>query len=253
MKGATTTLEQKESTNVLETLKGVSRSNVADGLCHQISELILEGKIQPGYTFPNELSLCEYMGVGRSTLREAFRTLEAMGLIVKTKRGTFVSDKVNRHEALPFPQILKYFRIRDIMEFRNTLEVEIAAFAAERANEDDINALECLLGKMKIYVKDSAASIHWDTQFHCQLAIASQNELLMTTLGMVRESIETVMLEAIKNDNTIPFRALDWHEQLLTAVRLGQPEEAREIMRKHMNDVASTLKKGVQPQAGSNK
>ncbi len=236
-------MEQKDNTNVLETLKGVSRSNVVDDLCNQISELILEGKIQPGYTFPNELNLCEYMGVGRSTLREAFRTLEAMGLIVKTKRGTFVADKVNRHEVLPFPQVLKHFRLRDIMEFRNTLEVEIAAFAAERATEEDISALESLLEKMKIHVRDSAASIYWDTLFHCQLANASQNELLMTTLAMVRESIETVMLEAIKNDNTIPFRALDWHDQLLTAVRLGQPEEAREIMRKHMNDVASTLKK----------
>lgn len=234
-------MEQKESVNSLESLKGVSRNKVADDLCNQISELILEGKLQPGYTFPNELNLCEYMGVGRSTLREAFRTLEAMGLIVKTKRGTFVADKVNRHEVLPFPQVLKQYRIRDIMEFRNTLEVEIAAFSAERATDEDVNELEALLEQMRKHVDDPRASTYWDTKFHCQLADACQNELLITTLSMVRESIESVMLEAIKNDSKIPLRALDWHDQLLSAIKLGQPEEAREIMRKHMNDVSRTL------------
>ena len=65
----------------------------------QLSQAIIEGDFKPGDKLPSEAELCEQLGVGRNSLREAIRVLNAMG-VVKTKRGqgTFLQDTIS-HEV----------------------------------------------------------------------------------------------------------------------------------------------------------
>ncbi len=231
----------KEKLGELESLRGLTRSNISNDIYDQLSEMIIGGKLPPGYVFPNELTLCQHMGVGRSSLREAIRTLEAMGFITRTKRGTYVNDKP-QNEILPFPVILKRCKVQDNIEFRETLETGIAALAAERATSGDIAKLAADLKKMEKNADDINLLSYYDVAFHYHLAEASGNELLIATLKMVRDSVEIGMVEAFQKDPGIVKRALEFHTHLLQAVKKHDPIQARDIMTKHMKDVANTVK-----------
>jgi GntR family transcriptional repressor for pyruvate dehydrogenase complex len=189
--------EKQDSTIVLNELKVIRRVNIVDELYEQLKELILSEKIPPGTMLPSEYELSEHMGVGRSTVREALRILATLGLIVRSKRGTFVnSDIKNLHESLPFPEILKQIRLGDIIEFRTILEGEIAVLAATNATDEDVQYISAVVDKMKESRNDLNEFTKYDYMFHLSLAKASQNELIECVMEMIHEPIESVMLEA---------------------------------------------------------
>lgn len=234
----------KNNTEALESFKEVNRSNIADDLFYQIKELIIEGRLKPGDMLPPELQLCEHMKVGRSTLREALRALSSMGLVIRTKRGTFVNDKININEILPFPEILKRVHYKEVVELRTILEIEIAALAAKRADSEDLAILTEAFESMKNAAEDDITALtHYDTMFHKQLAIASHNELLQNTLEMVWFAIENVIYDIFQKDADIRNRALIYHEKLLEAIINEDSELARNVIRLHLSDVVSTMKK----------
>lgn len=72
-----------------------TQKNVSDRLYQKISELIMSGELQEGYTFPNETVLCEQLSVGRSSLREAYKALELSGYVTRTKKGTVVNSRTS--------------------------------------------------------------------------------------------------------------------------------------------------------------
>jgi len=228
---------------VFESLKGISRSNLADDVFYKIRELIISGKLKPGTALPGEIQLSEYMGVGRSTLREALRALSTIGLIKRTKRGTFVNDEIKINEILPFPEILKRVQSVDIIEFRSMLETEIAALAAQRALDEDIKNLIISLQRMR-EAKDMKELTEADASFHYQLAAASQNELLQKTYEMIREALEKHIYEAFCNNPEIRWRAIDYHEKILAAVEEEDAKAARQVMKEHISDVGLSF--GIQ-------
>ena len=225
----------------LDSLQSLSRCSLADDIYNQISKLIIEGKLQPGFTFPNEIIFCQNLGVGRSTLREAFRALETMGFIVRSKRGTSVSAKP-RNEVLPFPLILKESCVQDTIELRIALEVRIAALAAERATEEDVAKMSLALKNMKNNVADIPTLTFYDGLFHYQMAEASGNKLLIAMVKMVRESVETGMIVAFEKDSQIANRAIQFHGRLLEAIKRREQARAGDIAMEHIMDVATTLK-----------
>lgn len=233
----------KNGAEALESFREVNRTNIADDLFYQIKEMIIEGKLKPGDMLPPELQLCEHMKVGRSTLREALRALSSMGLVIRTKRGTFVNDKVNINEVLPFPEILKRVEYKEVVELRSILETEIAALAAKRADSEDLAILTEAFEGMKNSGDDITALTHYDTLFHKQLAIASHNELLQKTLEMVWSSIENVIYDIFQKDAEIRKRALLYHEKLLEAITNEDSETARNVIRLHLSDAEKTMKK----------
>lgn len=224
----------------LKALKGVGRNNIADDIFYIMRELIVSGKLKPGTMLPGEVQLSEFMGVGRSTLREALRALSAIGLITRTKRGTYINDTININNILPFPEILKRVRCKDIVEFRGMLETKIAALAAQRALVEDIKnlsyALTCMKGAENIDELTEA-----DTLFHLHLAVASQNELLHKTYEMIRDALESHIYEAFLNNPEIKFRAIKFHEKILDAVIKEDPKTAKEVMKEHISDVAISI------------
>jgi len=224
----------------LDALKDLGRSNIADDIFYTLRELIISGKLKPGIMLPGEVQLSEFMGVGRSTLREALRALSAMGLITRTKRGTFVNNIININDILPFPEILERVQCKDIIEFRSMLETEIVALAAQRALAEDIKNLSQALATMK-EAKDLHDLTKADTLFHLYLASASQNELLQKTYEMIRDALEKHIYEAFLNKPEIKFDAIYFHEKILDAVVKEDPTTARAIMKEHISHVAKSI------------
>ena len=127
----------------------------------QLREAILSGRIRPGDRLPGERQLCESFGVGRPTLREALRSLEATGMIeVRPGKGggsyAVTPSESTVGAALSALLSLRGASPEDLAEFRVDFEGENAAWAARCADAADISALQAIVAEAGAVAEDTA-------------------------------------------------------------------------------------------------
>ena len=229
----------------------ISRQRLYQQVAQQLQEMILDGELKPGDKLPPERQMAEQMGVSRTVIREAVKTLEQRGLVkVLTGDGTYVSqiDPGIVSESLGrfIRQRVSSFEdpLDNLSEVRRMLEIEIAGLAADRAQPEDVAAMEEALMQM-----ESAAALpkdnldrmeRWvaaDLAFHNTLAQASQNPLL----PMLLEPMSSHLLEFRRMASSAPGAmedALNYHRKLLERVRTHEASACRDIMREHLEKAA---------------
>lgn len=126
----------------------------------QLSQAIIEGDFKPGDKLPSEAELCEQLAVGRNSLREAIRVLNAMG-VVKTKRGqgTFLQDTIS-HEVfnpLIFRLILDPKNTTDVFELRVMVESIVVIMAIQKASPEEIKTIRDLVDETNRVAKSDQA------------------------------------------------------------------------------------------------
>jgi GntR family transcriptional repressor for pyruvate dehydrogenase complex len=217
----------------------VRRVRTFDDVVDQLREAILSGRIRPGERLPGERQLCEELGVGRPTLREALRALEAVGMIEVRPGKTGGSFAVTPSEstlgdALASLVSLRGASIEDLSEFRVDFEAENAAWAARRADAADIATLKELVddareaGGVELLAE---IDVHW----HEALARATKNRLRIgIALGIhgavTRRHNMIVRPAALEQALTIPKDLA----AITTAVADGDADLARVLMREHI-------------------
>ncbi len=238
-------MRKKAEKNPLDSLVVSSRTNISIRLFEEIKEKIVSGELPAGYVFPNEIVLSEKLKVGRTTLREAFQALASMGLIKRTKNGTFVEDPKNIAGSTPLSELFKQSEIDDLLEFRIMVEAEIAALAAVRATDEDIAMLEQCIASVEESQGNIAELIQYDTRFHTCLGEASKNKLFAQTIQVIENSYESVLMEVYENDKKILNRAQAFHRKILSAIKEHDALKARDASHQHIVDVvrAATQKR----------
>jgi len=232
--------------NDLGRLVGIQpQQNVSDQLFHKISELILSGQLPEGYAFPNETVLCEQLQVGRTTLREAYKALELSGYVTRTKRGTTVNSRTTILNSTPLKTAFSTASSRDFNEFRLMLESESACLAAKRISLDEINTLEQYmeLSHKARQDEDYDELLRLDRCLHSQIAEASRNSLVSTTVIVMNETLETVVqhnfITALRNNQSIFDQMLVQHQKILEALRARDCAAARTAMVEHIVSVTN--------------
>src|SRR3954454_5393480 len=132
----------------------VRRVRSFDDVLEQLREAIPSGRSRPGERLPNERQLCETFGVGRPTLREALRSLEAVGMIeVRPGKGggsyAVTPSESTLGDALASLVSLRGASLEDLAEVRVDFEGESAAWAARRAEAGDIGTLEAIVAEAR--------------------------------------------------------------------------------------------------------
>lgn len=206
----------------------------------QIRTLILEEKLRPGDRLLGEREMAVELGVSRTTLREALRTMELLGwLEIKPGGGTFIRDAQLNEVISPLALALSVepARIEELWETRITLEVECAGLAALRASEEDLQGIADALREMKYSVGDLEVYAKADAQFHFLVAQASQNSMLNRLL----QTFVVHILELIKKAGPLRFShdvggldTIQEHISIYEAIASRNAEEARAQMRKHL-------------------
>lgn len=221
---------------ILRSLSLDADSSIAGQIYNHLKDLILSGQLPPGYPLPGEIRLCTDLGVGRSTVREAMRALETLGLIRRTKRGTCVSERIDNFDNLPMGDMLALSDVGEIQELRRILEVEVAGLAAQRATEANLRTMRCCIEGMTACRQDVGKVTSYDTQFHMELAKATQNKLLLQTLEAMRNKLYGYMSAAFAAAPDMRDRAIRFHSRLCNAVAARDSETARSVMREHLLD-----------------
>lgn len=229
----------EEKKGVIDKLRLNLHGNAADLLADRIRTHIISGEIPAGYIFPNETVFCEQLGVSRSTLREAYKALESTGFIKRVKRfGTMVNDFTDISKAAPLGTSLIMSDMDELMEFRVMIEAELARLAALRASESNIQAMQTALQKMRESGDDMAEMTRYDTMFHMEIAKASGNRLLISTMENAKEVFESGIYRAFQVDTASNVaQALVYHTQILDAIIRKDSSAAYGLMRQHIEAV----------------
>src|SRR5271154_2340752 len=129
----------------------IRRNKVYEEVAQQIERLILK-KLQPGDKLPSERELAKMLRVSRSSIRDAIRGLELMGLVEPRQgAGTIVRELSTESLVNPFTNALKrrQDRVSELLDFRRTLEPPLAARAATHASPEEIAEMEEILQRQE--------------------------------------------------------------------------------------------------------
>ncbi|MBG6237444.1 DNA-binding FadR family transcriptional regulator [Mycetocola sp. CAN_C7] len=203
---------------------------------------LLDGRLRPGDHLPGERALSADLGVGRSSVREAIRVLEVLGL-VRTATGSgptsgaiIVALPGGGMSALMRLQVAATgFAVADIVQTRLVLETAVAADLA--GSRPDLTASASLLDVMESRDLPPGDFLALDAQFHLSLAEASGNQVIAATMAGLRSSIENY---AIAGASTLPSwsgtsaRLMREHRAILTAIESGDPASARGAVHDHI-------------------
>ena len=228
--------------------KDLGKNNISQNLFQRFKELITNGQLPAGYMMPNENVVSEQLGIGRSTLREAYTALAVFGFIRSSTAGTFVNEIDNIVNIAPFSITVENSDLNDLLEFRYMLEGETASYAAKRATKDDIAQLEYYYEKMKEFRHDVNQFVDYDSMFHMQVAVATHNKLLMSTMLASKDSFENGIRLAMRESLTQNPRVIDvtieLHGKIIEAIKGGDYQTAYTAMREHISYVNLTVKYG---------
>jgi GntR family transcriptional repressor for pyruvate dehydrogenase complex len=151
-----------------------------------ISHIVSRG-YKKGDKIANEMSLCEELGVGRSTLREAVRMLASRNILtVRHGSGIYISDKLGiPDDPLGFTFVRdKKKLVYDLLGFRRIIEPPIAALAAANATEDQIVKLEEIEKRIESQINSGVPHLNDDAAFHSAIGEMSGN-IVMPKIGPI--------------------------------------------------------------------
>jgi DNA-binding FadR family transcriptional regulator len=207
-------------------------------LADSITETILRHAMQPGDRLPSEREMREQFGVGRGTLREALRVLEAEGLIT-VRSGPHGGPVVARPDANRFARLLILLLIswgatlRDVYDVRLVLEPLIAAEAAQRATPEQTEAIRASVSALRDVVDSEAAVVEENQRFHRLLAEASGNPVLVAfSLSLL--TIFDGYAMGTHYDQKARQEIARVHAAILKAVAAGDTEKARKAAHGHI-------------------
>ena len=197
-------------------------------------EAIEGGQIQVGQDLPSERDLAEKLGVGRGSLRECLAILEFLGAIEnRGYRKAVVREADYIRKAISFIQISVQADTQDdFNEFRKVNEMAIAAFACERATEEDLTAIAATLERMEKRPDDYMA----DVEFHDALAVASHNTMLAGTIHLVNSMIADLRNRYFDLPD-FAQTALESHQAIYEAVKARNIPVAQQAMKHHLEIV----------------
>jgi GntR family transcriptional repressor for pyruvate dehydrogenase complex len=224
-------------------------ATLADRVERELQRLIVESRLGDGDRLPSERELAGQFGVSRTVVREAVRALAAKRLVdVSGGRGTVVRVPSPESAAESMKLLLSMQSgetgVDKVSEARHIIEIEIAALAASRRTDEDLQDLEAILGETRQHLDDPEVYIKSDVAFHAALARATKNELLVIILDSLVEVMIEVRLLTLRVPG-ITSLALSHHERILEAVSAGDPEAAKAAMDAHMDQAADTLRQAV--------
>jgi GntR family transcriptional repressor for pyruvate dehydrogenase complex len=225
----------------------IDRRSRADEVRKQLQDAVEQGKFKPGDRLPSERELSDVFGVSRVSVRDAVRSLEALGMIeVRQGSGSFVAQSRADGFVAPFGRWIELHRdeILELLAVRSALDQLAAQRAADRAGRDEIRAVEVAHRRFVREATSASTPLaelsELDIAFHEAVARASQSNLILRLIVDLNRQLEESRRAVLAS----PERRLAstaQHEAILTAIKNGDPIGAREAVSAHVGAVVSFL------------
>ncbi|SHL91085.1 FadR/GntR family transcriptional regulator [Mucilaginibacter sp. OK098] len=214
----------------------MKREKLSDQVATKIRQDIKDNKYKAGTKIPAEPELMMRYAVGRSSVREAIKSLAIAGVLqVKQGDGTYINEDVDQQ---PMEQRLKNASFEEINAVRRLLEVEIIRLASDSHTPDDLAAMEKQLANRKqaILSEDGAACTNADIAFHLAIAKASGNSVLATLYQSFTQTIRSFFSQRELRGISHFAMSHHLHEDLFNAIKARKKKQAGEIITNILNN-----------------
>jgi DNA-binding FadR family transcriptional regulator len=216
-----------------------------------IKQYILGHQLGPGDPLPPEGQLAQELGVGRSSVREAVKALQSLGIIeAQHGNGLFVRE----YNFDPMLEILSYgmrFNHTVLLEFfqiRLWLEGAIIGDAVKQISAKQIAQLEGVLALWKARTHTGQSCADLDKQFHDILYQALRNQTLLKLNEVFWLAYEKLDIKGIHDVN--PVEELRDHQAILEAVKNGNPDLARQRLLDNFTHFQTRIARGLELEDG---
>ncbi|QZH60907.1 FadR family transcriptional regulator [Mycolicibacterium farcinogenes] len=213
---------------------------MSEQIARHMVDFILSNELTPGTRLPVESELCRTLDVGRNTLREAMRLLEAWG-VVEIRQGRNGGAVVRNPEPsdlrgpLTVQLLFAGATLEDILKVRLLFEPETAFLAAQNMGAADVELLDESVARMRAGSNGHDEFLQENRFFHATIAAHTGVVIFQSFI----ESIEAMFdgsTQGVAYSNKRRGAVADAHARIAKAIRLGDAEKAREEMRTHIDE-----------------
>ncbi|MBZ5568363.1 MAG: FadR family transcriptional regulator [Acidobacteriia bacterium] len=226
------------------TFEVIRKDKVYDQVARKLEQFILQ-ELKPGDKLPSERELALSCKVSRSSIRDAMRRLELMGLVEPRQgAGTIVRQLSPDALVNPLTAILLRQRkhLAELLEVRRMIEPPIAARAAQHITPEQLAHLEEILRRQSQKLSQDDPAIEEDSEFHYAIATAADNSVLLhvidVLMDLLRESRERNMQVEGR-----PQKSFAGHKRIFTALCQGDAKAAEAAMCQHLDEVTDLVLK----------
>ncbi|MFL5397101.1 MAG: FadR/GntR family transcriptional regulator [Myxococcales bacterium] len=224
-------------------LEAVRKERRYEQVAEQIQKLIAEGTLKPGDRLPPERELATRFGVARSSIRDAVRTLEVMGILEPRQgTGTVVRDLSADSLVVPLATVLVRKRelVEELIDVRRILEPALAARAAKNATVEEVMELEDILRRQREKMSRGQPTIEEDSEFHYAIGRAARNSVVLKVLDILMDLLRESRARSLQTQGR-PERSYAGHQRVLRAIKRRDPDAAEKAVRKHLEEIESIV------------
>jgi GntR family transcriptional repressor for pyruvate dehydrogenase complex len=222
----------------LKLVTPIARTTLSEAAFEQLISNVVNGSWKAGDRIPPERQLCQQFGIARTSLREALKAMELVGMLdSRVGDGTFVCP---RTEFLSRPLLWAFTgtdhtELHDIMEARTIVEENLAGLAAERGSVEDIAAIGQAVQAMRDSIARGDSILDADMSFHIAVATAAHNEVLRNSVQLLRNLMrQWIQYKLLMPD--VSSTVLNRHVVIFRAISNHKPAAARMAMRRHLEE-----------------
>ncbi|MFZ3263266.1 MAG: FadR/GntR family transcriptional regulator [Terriglobales bacterium] len=219
-------------------LEAIPRNRVYTEVAKQLQASIVD-KLKPGDMLPPERELVQRFGVSRSSIRDAIRSLEAVGLLEPRQGvGTVVRELSADAVVNPVASVLLQKRkaIDDLMDVRNIIEPALAGRAALHASREQIAELQAILKRQEEKVRRDELTTEEDSSFHYTIAVAADNSVMLKLVHVLMDLLHETRERSLQVGGR-QEKSLAGHRRILAALKQGNADEAEAAMRGHLSEI----------------
>lgn len=226
-------------------IEPVRKRRISEEVVYTLKRAILDGVYKPGDKLPRETDLADELGVGKSAVSEALRTLEILRFIESRggSGGGYHVCEIGMDTILGplvdiFPDSIA--AVGEVLQFRILIESEFARIAARERDARDLRKIEASLERMAKEIETGEIGIQGEDDFHDAVAAATHNSVSQSVLKLLKEILSISRKSTLIREDQ-PRKSLQDHRRIFEAVTDGDADLAGDLMRKHLEQALENL------------
>lgn len=197
--------------------------------------------------------MSQVLNVSRNTIREAYKILEAFGLLViKHGTGVFIAPGEDRIHKMTSSFFISSHQVKDLFAVRKILEINGVNWAFQNLSKEKQDLLMSNVKRAKEAANDTPdipLLSKLDHQFHLTIAEMSQNPVLLRLMHILIDLLEEIRLTSFQTPGRVT-KSVDEHYNIAMAIKENRFLQAQEYMKFHLesveNSIITKLKKGIE-------
>lgn len=217
------------------------RPKIYEAVAEQLQRHITD-HLKPGDLLPPERELVKMFGVSRSSIRDAIRRLESLGLVEPRQGAGTVVREASAPVTGPIANVLLQQRkmIRELLEMRELLEPLLARRAALLASPEQIQHMEDILRRQEEKLSRGELAIEEDSEFHYSIALAADNAVALKVVDVLMDLLKVTREQSLQVEGR-KEKSCAGHKRILTALQQRQGKAAEAAMRRHLLEIRNMV------------